>query len=53
MSIARKLARGGRPPVSPLIPPSDTLRLFVGEHGQSPHSRHFVAHSPRAEGVAS
>jgi hypothetical protein len=42
MSIAD--ARGGKPPVSPLSPPSDTLPLVVGEDGQSPPSLSLVMH---------
>jgi hypothetical protein len=38
-SLAFGSLAGGKPPVSPLSPPSDTLRLVVGEHGQSPRSR--------------
>ncbi len=44
MSIARRLARGGTPPVSPLFPPSDTLPLIVGERGQSPRSLQLAVH---------
>ena len=39
MSIARKLARGGELPVSPLIPRADILQLVVREDGRSPHPR--------------
>jgi hypothetical protein len=49
VSIASlRLARGGTPSVSPLSPPSDTLRLLVGEDGQSPPSLSLVVHQQPA-----
>jgi len=39
MSIARKLARARKRPVSPLIPRADILQLVVREDGQSLHPR--------------
>jgi hypothetical protein len=50
MNFARlRLARGGKPPVSPLSPPSDTWRLVVGEHARSPRSRCLVVRQQAAE----
>ena len=35
---------GGNLRFPPIGPPSDTLQLVAGEHGQSPHSRQLEVH---------